>query len=77
MDDVIVYPSDLAHVRFAGKTGLCMRGCRQWAARHGIDWAEFVRSGIPASVLLATNDAGAAEAVDVARRRLKELDNGR
>jgi len=59
-----VTAADLAAVPFAGKQGYCMAGCRQWAARHGFDWADFVRDGIPAETLIATGDALAIAVVE-------------
>lgn len=37
--------------------GYCNRGAREWFARHGLSWSEFVREGIDAEQLRATNDA--------------------
>lgn len=48
---------------------LCTHGGREWFARHGLDWAEFLRHGLPESVILATGDALAARAVEAARKR--------
>lgn len=53
MSDVIVR---LAHVR-AAYPGQCTRGLRNWCAHHDIAWSDFVREGVPASVLRATGDA--------------------
>lgn len=47
----------------------CNRGARLWFAQHGISWADFVRDGIDADVLLDTGDAMAADVVAAARRR--------
>lgn len=52
---------------FNGRTGFCGRGTRAWFARHGIDWLNFVREGVPASVLIATGDAMALRVVEHAR----------
>jgi hypothetical protein len=65
-----VFPSDLAAIEFAGKTGLCMKGARAWFAAHGFSWADFVRDGIPAATVLATGDTLAEAAVAVARQRV-------
>jgi len=59
----------IAHVRAAG---LCVHGTRTWFARHGLDFRAFLARGLPASVLLATGDAMAARAVEVARRDAEE-----
>ena len=54
----------LAHAR---SVVYCSRGMRAFAAQHGLNWMEFVRDGIPASVLEATGDAMAIKAAAVAR----------
>lgn len=68
-----IHPADLMNVPFAGKTGYCMSGCRVWAARHGIDWAAFVRDGVPAERLLETGDALALAAVEWKQRQMSEI----
>ena len=66
--DVIVRP---AHIHtmpsWNSRPGMCMRGARAWAKRHGIDWGAFVKNGIPASSLEATGDALALRLVAHAR----------
>lgn len=37
-------------------SGHCVRGAKAWFAAHDLDFADFVRNGAPASVLLATGD---------------------
>lgn len=64
--DVLV---TIAHVRAAG---LCVHGTRTWFARQGLDFRDFLARGLPASVLLATGDAMAARAVEVAQARHEE-----
>ena len=63
MTDVIV---KVAHTR---RLRYCARGVRQGFARYGLDYEDFLKNGIPASVLLeATNgDWMAAAVVEVAR----------
>ena len=41
----------------------CARGVRRWFARLGLDWGEFVRAGIDASVLEQTGDGQALKIV--------------
>lgn len=62
MTDAIV---TVAHVRAAG---LCMRGARAWAARHGIEWSRFLREGVPASALAGCADPLLARVLEEARR---------
>jgi hypothetical protein len=54
------------------KTYYCNRHAREWAARHGLDWWDFLQHGVPASVLLAMGDALADEVVETARRRIAD-----
>lgn len=54
----------MEHVRAAR---LCSRGARAFFERHGLDWRQFLREGIPASELAATGDALALRVVEVAR----------
>lgn len=52
--------------------GFCSPGMRKFAKKHGIDFRKFVDDGgIKADRLLATGDAQALEAVEVARGRRK------
>lgn len=49
--------------------GYCNRGSRAFFARHGLDFAQFLKSGIEADRLEQLNDAMAQRAVDYARER--------
>lgn len=42
---------------FSHRCGYCRNGGKAWFARHGLDWADFVRNGIPAEKMAATGDA--------------------
>jgi hypothetical protein len=53
--------------RHLRELGYCNRGCRAFFARHGLDWPRFLREGIQADKLEATEDAMALRAVDHAR----------
>jgi hypothetical protein len=54
----------MRHVRQAK---LCSKGARTFFKRHGLDWATFVRVGLPADTIAATGDAMALRVVEVAR----------
>lgn len=56
----------------ARAAGLCTRGGRLWAERHGLDWRAFLEHGISAEALLATGDAMALRAVAQAERRTRK-----
>lgn len=64
-----VQPSEphitINHVRAAG---LCVHGARTWFERQGLDFRAFLDHGLPAAVLLATQDAMALRVVEHARR---------
>lgn len=60
---MIVLVQDAATVRY------CHRGVRAFFARHGLDWSDFVKNGIEADKLRATNDAMAMRLVKAAEAR--------
>lgn len=60
-DDLII---TMNHVR---KSGMCSSGARQFFADHNLDWSKFISEGLPASVIIATNDAMAMQVVEVAK----------
>ena len=49
--------------------GLGVNGSRTWFERHGLDCRAFLRKGLDAETLLATNDAMALRVVEHARTR--------
>lgn len=64
----IVTVDDLRKLRDIKGGGYCIRGAKLWSARHGIDFAQFVREGIPAERLLATGDQLAIDLVSFSRQ---------
>lgn len=48
---------------------MCSRGAREFFRRHDLDWAMFLKEGLPAEVIEATGDAMALKVVEVARGR--------
>ena len=63
MKNLRVFPRHLQQI------GLCLvPGARDWVARHGFSWREFVRFGLPAEELLTTGDAFAIRAVEQAKK---------
>lgn len=60
----------MAHVR---EIKFCAKGGRAFFARYGLDWAAFLRDGIPVSALEATGDGLALRLAQHAR---KEAANG-
>lgn len=54
----------MRHVRQAKR---CSSGTRNWWAKHGLDWRDFVKNGIAGEVLVATGDPMALEVVEFAR----------
>lgn len=49
--------------RHCRELGYCNRGLRQWFAREGLDWADFLKRGIPAETLRQCNNAMAERAI--------------
>jgi len=49
--------------RHCRELGYCNRGLRQWFAREGLDWADFLKHGIAAESLRKTNNAMADRAI--------------
>lgn len=70
----------MQHVRAAGMTltgkPLCARGIRAWFASHDLDFAAFLREGMPAEAAEATGDAFALQAAQFARVEANEDGNG-
>lgn len=60
---------------FNGSLGFCAGGGRLWVRQHGLDWATFVRDGLPAEVLEATGDAMALRVVAHARAQLMQMES--
>lgn len=58
MEDPIITIADIR------ATGHCVRGAGRWFALHGLDFKKFMREGLPASTLLATDDALARQVVE-------------
>lgn len=59
----------IVRVQDCQELGYCMKSVRPWFARHGIDFQKFVRDGVDESVLLATDDEFARNAVANAKKR--------
>lgn len=53
----------MVHVRQAK---MCSSGAREFFARHGLNWQDFLKNGINAETLRATGDAMALRVVKVA-----------
>ncbi|WP_220443977.1 hypothetical protein [Pararhodobacter zhoushanensis] len=47
----------------------CLAGVRPWFRRHGLDWQEFLETGIEAERLCATGDALVDPVIAVAMTR--------
>ena len=45
----------------------CPSGARQWCERHGLDWRQLVREGLPISQIEAVGDAFAMHASQLVR----------
>ena len=49
--------------------GHCVRGAKDWFDRHGLDFRDFLKRGIPEAEFLASGDAMAKRIVDLTRTR--------
>lgn len=56
----------------AAALNFCAKGCRRWIWDHGLDYLEFVRTGIDEKFFLEANDEMAVQLVEEARRQAKE-----
>lgn len=57
--------------------GMCITpGAKSFFKRHNLDFRDFMKNGINAETLIATNDAMALEVVRIAQAKLKENSNG-
>ena len=54
----------MRHIR---QCKMCSRGARAFFERHGLDWPEFLRSGVPVEALEQTGDAMALQVAAAAR----------
>lgn len=54
----------MKHIR---QCKMCSRGTRAFFARHGLDWSEFLRAGVPVAALEQTGDAMALQVAQAAR----------
>jgi hypothetical protein len=79
-DELMITVQDLYTVPdFKGGIGYCGPGARRWFAQYGFDWGDFVKNGLPASVLAATGDALALKVVAHAEQQREtagEVSNG-
>ncbi len=48
--------------------GYCSRGMRLFAQKHNLDFNDFIKNGVDAEVLLATDDEMAKRAVEEAMK---------
>lgn len=50
-----------------GRQGYCHGQAREWFARHGLSWREFLQQGVDSETLVATGDALAVHLVEWAQ----------
>jgi hypothetical protein len=49
-------PDFRIHVRHMRAANICARGSREWCARNGVSWAQFVAHGLPVAVMRELDD---------------------
>lgn len=64
-DEILITMNDVRNAT------MCSRGARAFFIRHNLDWDEFLKNGVPISVIEAIDDAMALKVVEVARGRRK------
>lgn len=64
MSDIRVLPTDLP------MAGLCVNGARDWFAKHGLDFRDFIKNGTPVEVMRATGCPLAERACQAAEKRV-------
>jgi hypothetical protein len=62
-EEIIVTIDDIRSINF------CSRGARQWFARQGLDFHEFITKGLPISQVDAVGDALSKQVAAQARLR--------
>ena len=72
LDDIIVTARD------ARAASMCITpGTKAFFKKHGLDFKDFVKNGIKASILAETGDAMALIVIEVARGRQQQEANSR
>jgi hypothetical protein len=71
----------IVRVRHIRQAGYCASGTRAWFERHGLNYMEFLKNGLPAEAILARDDHLGNEVVRMARierdnEQLKEACDG-
>ena len=46
---------------------MCSHGARAFFSRHDLDWDDFLKNGVPVSLIEATGDAMAMKVVEAVR----------
>lgn len=54
-------------IEHAKRLNMCSRGIRQWFEINGLDYSQFLKEGLPASQVEATNNALAIKVAAMAR----------
>ena len=57
------------------KAGHCTRGARRWFDAHGMDFKQFLSTGIDADEFIARGDSLAKRVVDLTKERQRDQGN--
>ncbi len=60
---IVIRSNDMRRLNY------CSRGVRQFFERSGLDYADFLRNGIPSDQLAATNNAMILKVIEAAREQ--------
>lgn len=58
-------PDPIVRITDIVRAGYCPSGARRWFTANGLDFRDFMKNGIPASVLTATGCAMADRVVEL------------
>lgn len=61
--------SDRITIKDVRSCNMCSKGARLFFEQHNLDWIDFLKNGVPISVIEETNDEMAMEIVEYVRRR--------
>lgn len=60
---MIIQVGDLRYAK------MCLSGSRVFFKKHGLDWSEFLKTGLPEKVFIETGDSMAIKMVEITRGR--------
>jgi hypothetical protein len=62
-------PDFLVNAADVNRAGYCHKAGREWFAKRGLSWSEFIRPGVSAKMLSRYEDGIANRVIEAARKR--------